>query len=472
MAWATVSRYLRRPAPERAPLAAPLRSLSVKLTLAFLLVGLIGASLVALLLSFRTRSEFDRFLSTRDQATLVQALSQYYAANGSWAGVETMLSETPPLNYYSRTIVLTDADGVVVRGNRGFTTGKTVPQPMLDDSVAVQVGGKTVGRVLAMPPPPPGNGPSPDALFLQRLAWASALSAAIAGLIALLLGVLLARTLTQPVRELTAATQAMAGGRLGQRVAVRSHDEIGVLAASFNQMSTDLAQASQARRQMTADLAHDLRTPLSILRGYTEGLKDGQLQGSPKLYAIMHGEVEHLQRLVEDLRVLSLADAGELSLNRRTLDPSALLERTGLAYIVQAEQQGLQLRVETPEDLPSVSVDTDRMTQVLNNLVSNALRHTAEGEVVLAASAVEGRVALSVRDTGGGIAADDLPFVFERFYRGDKARQRTDSSSSGLGLAIAKAIVEAHGGTISAESAPGAGTTITIRLAAVPAHAG
>jgi two-component system sensor histidine kinase BaeS len=289
-------------------------------------------------------------------------------------------------------------------------------------------------------------------------------------LIALILGVLLARTLTQPVRELTAATKAMARGALDQRVSARSRDEIGELARSFNQMSVDLARASQLRRQMTADLAHDLRTPLSILRGYTEGLQDGRLQGSSTLYTIMHGEVQHLQRLVEDLRVLSLADAGELPLNQRAVDPAALLERTGLAYIVQAEQHGVALRVEAPETLPSILVDTDRMTQVLNNLVSNALRYTTHGEIVLSASADEQHVRLQVRDTGSGIAVEDLPYIFDRFYRADKSRQRDDSAASGLGLAITKAIVEAHGGTIAVVSALGAGTTFTITLAVAPGH--
>lgn len=193
-------------------------------------------------------------------------------------------------------------------------------------------------------------------------------------LIALVLGGILARTLTRPIMELTAATKAMAGGKLGQQVRVRSRDEIGTLAKSFNQMSTDVARSSYLRKQMTADFAHDQRTPLSILSGYTEGLSKQRLQGTPALYTIMHDEVAHLQRLVEDLRTLSLADAGDLSLNKRSVDPKALLERTGLAYIVQIEHRNLTLRVDAPEGLPSISVDTDRMTQVLNNLVSNALR--------------------------------------------------------------------------------------------------
>nr|MBP7690122.1 HAMP domain-containing histidine kinase [Thermoflexales bacterium] len=236
---------------------------------------------------------------------------------------------------------------------------------------------------------------------------------------------------------------------------------------SFNHMSADLARASQLRKQMTADLAHDLRTPLSILRGYTEGLKDDRLQGSAKLYGIMHGEVLHLQRLVDDLRMLSLADAGELSLNLRRVDPRALLERTALAYFMPAQTQGITVKVDAPETLPSIAVDTDRLTQVLNNLVSNALHHTTHGEIVLAAKAIDQQVQLIVSDTGSGIDAADLPFIFDRFYRTDKARQRDREDSSGLGLAIAKAIVEAHGGTLTVESTPGKGTTFTAAFEAV-----
>ena len=494
-----------------------MRSLTVKLTLAFLLVGAVGALLVAVLVGLRTRSEFDRFLSERDQATLVQSLSTYYAANNSWNGVGAMLTSTPPLDRYSRDLVLTDANGMVVVGNGRYPVGATVP---LDarNGTSITVNDQIVGTAFFDTPPArtnePGGPPPPDVGFLQRVTQAAAISVGVAALLALLLGALLARTLTRPMRELTVATQEMARGKLDQRVTVRSRDEVGKLAQSFNQMSADLARASQLRNQMTADLAHDLRTPLSILRGYTEGLQDGRLQGGQSVYTIMHGEVEHLQRLVEDLRVLSLADAGELSLNLRPIDPTALLERTALAYFVQAEQQGIALRVETDDSLPSVVVDTDRMTQVLNNLVSNALRYTPPGgSIRLRAdahlidketkrqgdagtrrqgdketrrqddsrftiygggqsfSSVVGRwssVVLCVSDSGSGIVAEDLPFIFDRFYRADKARQRSDSATSGLGLAITKAIVEAHGGTITAESTPGAGTTFTITLPAAP----
>jgi two-component system sensor histidine kinase BaeS len=445
-----------------------MRTLTVRLTLAFVLIGLLGAMLVAVLATLRTRSEFDRFISERDTPALVAALTSYYTEHGSWDGVGQRIAGDQALAFFMRDLVLADARGMVVIGRRGVSVGAPLPDYINFNSQPLQVQGVTVGYMSLSGPgePRPDNIhiPPPERAFLERVAWATAISTGLAALIALVVGVLLARTLTRPLHELTAATQAMARGTLGQRVEVRSRDEIGELASAFNQMSADLAHSSQLRKQMTADLAHDLRTPLSILRGYTEGLQDGRLAGSPNVYTVMHGEVEHLQRLVEDLRVLSLADAGELPLSRRQVDPAALLERTGLAYIVQAEQHGVALRVEAPEGLPSIWVDTDRMTQVLNNLVSNALRYTPSGEIVLSAAAAGQQVLLTVRDTGSGIAAEDLSFVFDRFYRADKARQRGDNGESGLGLAISKAIVEAHGGAITVTSKPGLGTTFTIML--------
>lgn len=450
-----------------------MRSLTLKLTLAFLLVGLIGSLLVALIVGFRTRSEVDLFLSVRDRTILLNALRSYHQANGGWQGVEQLLERTAPLDFYSRNLILADANGIVVYGRRPYLPGRKLGRNTIARAEPLRSDGDIIGYFFFVGPPPLPVFSDPrwaaEAALLQRLAAATVLSAIGATVVALVVGVVLARTLTRPIRELTAATRAMAQGRLDQRVTVRSRDEIGELAQAFNQMSADLGQAIQARRQMTADLAHDLRTPLSILRGYTEGLQDGRINGSPRIYQVMHGEVEHLQRLIDDLRLLSLADAGALSLNRRAVDPRALLERAALAHMVQVEDHGPAIRVEASDSLPAVWVDTDRMAQVLNNLVANALRHTREGEIVLAAREAENqRIVIDVRDTGSGIAPEDLPHIFERFYRADPARTRESGQSAGLGLAIAKAIVEAHGGTISVISTVGIGTTFTITLPIAP----
>ncbi len=446
-----------------------MRSLALKLTLGFLLVGIIGAVLVALITGQRTRQAFDRFVNNREQQEIVNLLADYYERQGSWHDLGQFVGSHRRLRSQMPRLVVVDTERQIAfsMGQRG--DGRPYPPHLLDQALPIEVNGQEVGQLIL----PEGAAPlanigrmPPEAStsFLGTVTSSAVLSAFIAGLIALVLGGVLARTLTRPLQELTTATQAMATGELGHQVQVRSQDEIGQLATSFNQMSHDLAQASHVRKQMTADIAHDLRTPLTILRGYTEGLKDGALDGSADLYNIMYEEVTLLQHLVEDLRTLSLADAGELSLSIRAVDPKALLERTGLAYVMEAEQRGLTLRIEAATDLPSVMVDAERMTQVFNNLVSNALRYTTQGEVVLAASAANQQIQFEVRDTGTGIAPDELARIFDRFYRADESRQRTEDGASGLGLAIAKTIVEAHKGQITAVSTPGQGTTFTITL--------
>ena len=455
-----------------------MRSLAFKLTLAFLLVGLIGSVLVAVLVSYRTRQEFDRFVSNRDTTILVDFLEGYYADNEGWQGVERLGRR---FTNFRGPVFVTDVNGRIVLSNNQSQLNQIIEVGSFDDKISLQADNEQVGWLIWFPHTnnlAANNAPeifrnpnrppflTPDVIgaeFLNNVTWASAISTGIAIITALIMGLLLARSLTKPIRELTAATKKMAAGELGYQVPVQSKDEIGGLAKSFNQMSHDLAQNQKVRRQMTADIAHDLRTPLTVLRGYMEGLKDGRLDGNHKLYKIMFGEVSHLQHLVEELRTLSLADAGELSLNIRQIDPKALLERCGLAHIMQAEEKGLTLRVEADDHLPSVAVDSDRMAQVLSNLVSNAITHTKEGEIVLSATQTNEMVQLHVKDSGLGIEQQDLPHIFNRFYRADQSRNN-NNSSSGLGLAIAKAIVEAHGGEITAVSVPNNGTTMTIGL--------
>ena len=445
-----------------------LRSLAVKFTLAFLAVGVSGALLVAVISGQRTRLEFDRFVTQRrGNPLLADLILGHYTKNNSWDGIQEWLDSEPLLEVVRERTVLVDGDQKVVYsflpGYRGLDTAELD----LSGGIPIEKDGLRVGTIYDVSRFTTGERMprlSPESFFLRNVNQATGLAALIAALLALALGILLSRALTRPLRELTSATEEMSAGQLGRQVNVYSQDEIGKLASSFNQMSSDLAKASRLRKQMTADIAHDLRTPLTVLRGYTEGLRDGSIQGREDLYELLHQEVAHLQRLVEDLRTLSLADAGELPLRRRAVDPKALLERAGLAHVVLAKQQDVDLRVEAPEMLPSVAVDLERMTQVLNNLVTNALRFTSEGHITLSATSQNSFVTLQVADTGIGIAGDDLNHIFDRFYRVDRSRHRSGTTQSGLGLAIAKAIVEAHDGTIHAESAPGKGTRFSIRL--------
>jgi signal transduction histidine kinase len=229
-------------------------------------------------------------------------------------------------------------------------------------------------------------------------------------------------------------------------------------------MSADLDHANQLRRQMTADIAHDLRTPLTVITGYLEGMQDGTLKPTRARFDTMFAEATQLQRLIEDLRTLSLADAGELKLNRQSIAPDELLRDVQASFQPLAGENRIALAVESNTPIPPVSLDRERMIRVLANLVSNALRHTPTGgRIILAANGESTQVNLSVQDTGSGIPADKLPHIFERFYRGDDSRYQPDGES-GLGLAIARAIVEAHGGSISAHSIAEQGTTIKISL--------
>jgi signal transduction histidine kinase len=229
-------------------------------------------------------------------------------------------------------------------------------------------------------------------------------------------------------------------------------------------MSADLGRSNELRRQMTADIAHDLRSPLTVIAGYTESMRDGVLEPSSERLQVIEQEVQHLQHLVEDLRTLSLADANELPLNRGRVAPAELIERTGAAYAHQARQGFVELETHIAPDLPEVQVDAERMAQVLGNLVSNAVRYTPPGgKIILSAQEDGGSLSLSVEDNGEGIPAEILPNIFERFYRADDARHQ-DAGETGLGLAIARSIVEAHGGTIAVRSAPGQGACFTITL--------
>jgi signal transduction histidine kinase len=353
-------------------------------------------------------------------------------------------------------------DGRVVIPSGQYGIGDRVSVAEWTQGEPVEVNDEVVGIVLMAGTSPPLDPREERYLARTNLAL---LYAVLGGTVfALVLGVFLARTLTRPLRELTSAIRAVTKGQLEQRITVRSRDELGELAAAFNQISADLARADQLREQMTADIAHDLRTPLTVITGYLESMRDGVLEPSAARFETMYGEAQHLQRLVQDLRTLSLADAGELSLRCRPTSPQALLERAVDAYSHRAGQKGITLSVRVEPGLPQIHVDEERMMQVLGNLVSNALRHTPDGgQIALQARSGPHAVYLIVRDTGEGIAPEALPRIFDRFYRADAARHQTEGES-GLGLAIAKSVVEAHEGTISVESAPGSGSTFTIAL--------
>jgi signal transduction histidine kinase len=457
-----------------------MRSITLKLTLTFLAVSLAGVALVAIIIWSTTSTAFNQFLLERGQSDFVSAAGAYYQQNGSWSGVTEALIQQglvsanqsgnnpggPPPSSNNTTppplpFALADQNGVVVVRGGHFNIGDIVPAATLSQGAAVTVNGVQVGTVIAT-----GNPPRTDpssARFLAQANQALLIAGLGAAFVALLLGIFLARSVTRPVRDLTAAAHAMAEGQLGGQLPVRSRDELGQLTAAFNHMSADLQHSNELRRQMTADIAHDLRTPLAVITGYLEGLRDGVLKPTPQRYEVLFNESRHLQRLVEDLRTLSLADAGELTIHRVPESPADLLQRLAQAFQQQADLQKVSLKLQVEPGLPNINVDPERIEQVLANLVSNALRYTPEGgEISLIGRKDAGAVALVMQDNGAGIDPEALPHVFERFYRADDARQ---DGGSGLGLAIARSVVELHGASLTAQSAgAGQGSIFTVRF--------
>ncbi len=463
-----------------------LRSLTWKLTLAFLSVAIAVALLVAVAIRLTSTGNFDRLLVEQGRNDFRVNLVAYYQAHGSWDGIKQYLDQQyggpppqpgsfsgfgdgdPPPSFRRerhQLFGLVDAQGVVVLPLLPpFPAGTRITQGALARGEPVEVNGQVVGTILTATRPP---GLAPEEIaYLRRTDTALLLAAGGAILMALGVGLWLARTLTHPLSALTEATHRMAGGELEQEVVVESKDEIGELAAAFNRMSREVARAHSARRQMTADVAHELRTPLTVIAGYIESMRDGALMPTPERLSVIYAEIEHLQNLVGDLRTLTQADAGELKLNKQPVLPGELLQQARMVFEHEAAQKGVNLDVKVREGLPPVAVDEARLAQVMGNLLSNALRYTPlGGRVELGATLDGSRVTLTVRDSGQGIPAEDLPLIFNRFYRADKSRAE-ENGESGLGLAIVKALVEAHAGTIEAQSVLGNGTTFLIHLPA------
>jgi signal transduction histidine kinase len=239
---------------------------------------------------------------------------------------------------------------------------------------------------------------------------------------------------------------------------------MGKLANAFNKMSTDLDRSNRARRQMTADIAHELRTPLSLIIAQAEAVQDGILPANRKNFDVIHEEADRLENMVEDLRLLSLADAGELTINLQPVSVEKLLHEVAGMYPARLQKAKITLEEHISPNLPDLLIDPGRMIQVLTNIIDNALRHTPEkGRVTLEARQVENMVEISICDTGSGVKDENLERIFDRLYRVDSSRQR-DDAGSGLGLAIAKSIVEMHQGKIWAEGRLGEGLTILIRV--------
>jgi histidine kinase len=302
-----------------------------------------------------------------------------------------------------------------------------------------------------------GNSDSMSQLYTDfRASFNEALTyAAIAAMIvAIALSLFFSREVITPVRSMSLATQRIADGRYDERVQVSGTDELAQLALYFNQMAEKLNQTESMRRRLIGDVSHELRTPLTAIKGSMEGLMDGILPANDETFQQIHAEADRLNRLVDDLQELSRVEARAYQLDIKSLDVSSLARTVTKRLAPHAEPKRITLDVELAPDLPHVLADEDRATQVLTNLMGNALQYTPEnGTITLSAKQVDNEVQIAVRDTGIGIPPEHLPHIFDRFYRVDKSRSRQSGGGSGIGLTIARALIEAHGGRIWVESA-------------------
>ncbi len=422
-----------------------------------------------------------------DDAQLwAERLGAYYEAQGGWSGVADMITSYPAGDAWAPwdaswipAVAVSDADGVLLYSNPLFARTPHVLEGLPESHLSVPIAGDgNVVGYLVMPSflsaetSVPSSTLNLGALFTRQrhdgVLWVAlrrfVVTEALVIVTGLLVGATLSRRITRPLQDFVAATTQIAGGDLSVRVERQYPGELGDLAVSFNAMASELERSDQLRRSMTADVAHELRTPLSVIRGKLEGILDGVYPATEDHIIPVLEETEVLTHLVEDLRVLALAEARQLSLDLRPTDVGHLLRDAQVNFGPLAEDGGVFLVLDVPGSLPSVSADRQRLSQVLANLITNALRHTPSGgTVTLAGFASDGNVVIEVKDTGVGIAAEDLDYVFGRFWRGERSRSR-ESGGSGLGLAIARELVLLHGGTIEVESILGRGSVFRCRL--------
>ena len=477
-------------------------SLFFKFTLAFILVVLAGICLMAFLANRSATGGLSLYVDRGSELwahRLAPVLVAYYSRQQSWAGIDQFLTQGPRVDVRRRVgqgprrrtldgpsdkrlwwladhrLILGDSQNRVVFDSDSQMTGQDLGNdirvsmvPLLQDlgndirvsMVPLLLDNQRIGSLLIAQ----YDEGLLEQQFLDRVNQGLALAALGTIVIALVAAVLLSRQLTSPIRRLTAAAQGIAAGRLDQRVSVSSRDEVGQLADSFNEMAGKLQLGETQRRRMLADIAHELRNPLSAIQGNLEGMLDGVLPLKPAQVATAYDQTLILSRLVEDLRLLSLAEARQLHLEKSETDVGLLVQSVVDNFRPLAQERGVDLRTQVPAVPTMAAVDPQRISQVVANLLSNALRYVAGGDTVtVAVRRIDTGSEVAVSDSGPGIDEDELPHVFERFYRVEKSRSRS-AGGSGLGLAIAKEFVEIHGGRIWVESQAGKGSKFTFAI--------
>ena len=445
-----------------------MHKLWVRLSGSFLLVALVGVLVEAHFIGKAVETGFRGYIARESLQTassaLIERLEAYYRDHGSWEGVDELLTGQrgpqhgregrhggpPPGMGGPFQYVLFDAEGrPVAASDASLLDGASLDR----DRATPLRDGETLIGWLTIEMPGQGMLSVAQMEFLDEIRRTVVRVALLATGLALGVGIAISRVLVRPMRQLTEAAQAVAAGELGRQVPVnpRHASEITALAGAFNEMSQALAESEALRQRMTADIAHELRTPLSVIRSQLQAMLDGVYPTDAEHVAAVYDQVLHLTRLVNDLRTLTQAEAGHLPLEMQTLSPAELIEREATLFEPLAQDAGLRLVTGLADDLPAVRGDRDRLHQVLSNLLANALQHTEPGgTITLRASRSEKGVRFAVINSGATLTPEQARHVFERFWRADESRQR-DRGGAGLGLAISRELVHLHGGRIWVE---------------------
>jgi signal transduction histidine kinase len=457
-----------------------------------MLVALVALVSVAVFASLTARREFQGYINRQengDQSLIMPILTTYRQTHDSQK-VQALVEQTAKMTRVR--LLLVDTSQHIIADSDRKLNGQALTLPILFElegthnlAPTVPTSASVASSTPVPPPasarvqilstedqsvslgqyPPPPHGDHPPAEdFSMSVNRSLMLAVIVVGLVALLLTLLLSNAILRPVKALTRAAGLMEKGDLSQRVSIKSKDEIGDLAHAFNTMADTLERSERLRRNLVNDVAHELRTPLTNIRGYLEALQDQLMEPTAAVIASLYEDAMLLNRLVTDLQDLSLAEAGQLQLQRAPIALEDIINGAVNGVAVQASSKQLALDTNLPPDLPLVEADPQRVGQIMRNLLSNAIKHTPpEGAIRVSARQLQQEVEVQVQDTGVGIAAEHLPYLFKRFYRADRSRTRA-TGGTGLGLAIVEQLVHAHGGHVSVESRVGEGTCFTFTL--------
>jgi len=456
------------------------RSLTWKIGGALLLIVIVSVGLMAYLTNLSTTREFQQYISRGNMMytqSLADSLGDLYAEEQGWNNIqETLRSLTLST---SERMLVTDSSGIIIADTAVEWLGKESEDVGLSNGTSITASGMTVGNLYLLTSGVMGMGRghmggrssqtipiviTAEEDFLDQVndsLWKVGL---IAATVALVIGLILTRQITRPIRALISGARQLTKGELSYRVDVKSRDEIGELADSFNIMASSLEKGEQSRRQLTADIAHELRTPLTVIEGTVDGIIDGVFKPDTEHLLSIKEQSSLLTHLISDMRDISLAESGQLELNLAPTDIVELVRRMVSNYEINTIEKNVKIKLEEGTQIPEIGIDPVRIEQVISNLLTNAIRHTPPGgSITVTVKNGEEGLKISVSDTGKGIATEDLPHVFERFYRSGSSRARKEGGT-GLGLAIVKQMVEAHGGKVWVESKTGTGSIFSILL--------